>query len=119
MKKSRSETSTRWNGIQQSLKLFFKLSVQVAFIGLALLILCFSIAVTLHGWEPVEGDTYSNGGTNVAGLLVFFGVAVAIWFRQHRTKSTMCDDAPEDHLIQSEQYFGEFLNTSDEPNSNE
>ena len=47
-----------------------------------------SIFWMMSGVDPVEGDTYSTPGSNVAGTIIIFGTLIFGWVRSKRKKKS-------------------------------
>ena len=56
-----------------------------------------SIFWMMSGVDPVEGDTYSTPGSNVAGTIIIFGTLIFGWVRSKRKKKSQ--DANTEQLL--------------------
>ena len=80
--------------IHRSKRYVLRLLRTLKYLLIALLIICIisiSLFFLLYGWESVEGDTFSNPGTNILGALFFLGTAYFAWIHSDKKR----DDAPD------------------------
>lgn len=47
-----------------------------------------SIFWMMSGVDPVEGDTYSDPGANVLGIIIIFGMIIVAWVRTTSKKES-------------------------------
>jgi len=75
----------------KNIRLFSKLLGFLILVSFIVWLIGISIFLLLHGWDPIEGDTYSRPSTNVLGTIIILGCAIIAMARRRYTDAKSPD----------------------------
>lgn len=75
----------------KKIRLLSKLLGFLILVSLIVWLIGISIFILLHGWDPIEGDTYSRPSTNILGTIIILGCAAVAKARRRNTDAKSPD----------------------------